>query len=23
LFTSNFCATCARPGVDWDLAIVV
>jgi hypothetical protein len=23
LFTSNFCATCARLGVDWDLASVV
>jgi hypothetical protein len=23
LFTSNFCATCARSGVDWDLASVV
>jgi hypothetical protein len=23
LFTSNFCATCACPGVDWDLASIV
>jgi hypothetical protein len=23
LFTSNFRATCARPGVDWDLASVI
>jgi hypothetical protein len=23
LFTSNFRATCARPGVDWDLASIV
>jgi hypothetical protein len=23
LFTSNFCATCAWPRVDWDLASVV
>jgi hypothetical protein len=23
LFTSNFWATCAHPGVDWDLASVV
>jgi hypothetical protein len=23
LFTSNFCATCARPRVDWDLASVI
>jgi hypothetical protein len=23
LFTSNFCATCARPGVIWDLASVI
>jgi hypothetical protein len=23
LFASNFCGTCARPGVEWDLASVV
>jgi hypothetical protein len=23
LFTSNFCATCVRPRVNWDLASVV
>jgi hypothetical protein len=23
LFTSNFCATCAWPGVNWDLVSIV
>jgi hypothetical protein len=23
LFTSNFCATCAQPGVDWDLGNII
>jgi hypothetical protein len=23
LFTSNFCTTCAHPGVDWDLASII